>query len=110
MLRPEDVLLEVKDEPKFSFDEALKNSTLNPHDQLACFDSLFFAGATETYEWEHISSPAWNVIGTHLRFSQGLEDITMEYLRKIFGVNTNAQIPPVRAPLQRDCESAIDRP
>ncbi|KAG8925562.1 hypothetical protein FRC02_009589 [Tulasnella sp. 418] len=72
------------------------NQSLPPDDQLACFDILYYAAVRDTYEWERDYSPAWNLVGQYARFSRRLEDISMSYIRKVFNVGRNEDIPPVR--------------
>lgn len=73
------------------------SAKLHPDDQLACFDILYWVGVTSNMEWEKHSHPVWELVGTNLHFTQRLEDIASEYLRRLFGISSNseAEIPPV---------------
>ncbi|KAG8939151.1 hypothetical protein FRC03_006517 [Tulasnella sp. 419] len=71
-----------------------QNQSLLPDDQLACFDILYFTTARVPYEWETDYAPVWNQVGKHVRFSQKVEDVAMFYLRKVFNVARNKDVPP----------------
>ncbi|KAG8923486.1 hypothetical protein FRC02_011115 [Tulasnella sp. 418] len=71
-----------------------QNLSLVPDDHLTCFDSLYFTAGRDTYEWEKDYSPVWTLVGKHMRFTKKVEDIAMFYLRKVFGVQRNEDIPP----------------
>ncbi|KIO33664.1 hypothetical protein M407DRAFT_65342 [Tulasnella calospora MUT 4182] len=72
------------------------SAQLYPDDQLACFDILYWVGVTDTYEWEKHNHPVWELVGTNLHFTQNVEDIASEYLRRLFGMNglNETEIPP----------------
>ncbi|KAG8901197.1 hypothetical protein FRC00_008452 [Tulasnella sp. 408] len=81
-----------------TYDDIPKNisAQLYPDDQLACFDILYWVGTTNTYEWERHNHPVWELVGTNLHFTQKVEDIASEYLRRLFGISGNSEtgIPP----------------
>lgn len=68
---------------------------LPPDEQLSCFDHLYFLTSSDRlFEWEASWSPAWTLIGTHVRFNDELVEIAKGYLSRAFNSNT-AEIPPV---------------
>ncbi|KAG8925561.1 hypothetical protein FRC02_009588 [Tulasnella sp. 418] len=73
---------------------ASQNQALLPDDQLACFDVLYFSGVREEWEWERDYSPVWNLVAKYARFTQKVEDVSMFYLRKVFNVGRNEDVPP----------------
>lgn len=67
-----------------------------PEEQLACFDLLYYvtSGTTQfEFEWKH--SPVWYTVGRHMRFVKPLEDLSKEYLKRVFELGVNDEIPPV---------------
>ncbi|KAG8904306.1 hypothetical protein FRC01_008790 [Tulasnella sp. 417] len=69
---------------------------LYPDDQLACFDNLYWVGVADRFEWEKRKHPVWELVGTNLHFTQKVEDIASQYLRRLFGLNghNETEIPP----------------
>jgi hypothetical protein len=68
---------------------------LPPDEQLSCFDHLYFLTSSDRlFEWEASWSPAWNLIGTHIRFNDELVEIAKGYLSRAFNSNAG-EIPPV---------------
>ena len=68
---------------------------LPPDEHLSCFDHLYFTTSSDRlFEWEAPWSPAWNLIGKHVRFNDELIEITKGYLSKVFNI-TEGEIPPV---------------
>ena len=86
---------------------------LLPDEQLMCFDFLYYASAlnvrapiltsrtpanlSQTYEYEHDYSPAWNAVAAHMHWEPKLQALADSYLRKTFGVSEQDDVPPVRA-------------
>ncbi|KAG9040688.1 hypothetical protein FS837_000313, partial [Tulasnella sp. UAMH 9824] len=72
------------------------SAQLYPDDQLACFDILYWVGATDRHEWEKHNHPVWELVGTNLHFTQKVEDIASEYLKRLFGISgqSETEIPP----------------
>ena len=71
-------------------------STLPPDEQLACFDFLYFVtSGFADYEFEKRWSPVWNLVGTHLRFTDELMELGKAYARRAFGLDTVEDLPPV---------------
>ncbi|KAG6831771.1 hypothetical protein H0H92_007923 [Tricholoma furcatifolium] len=67
---------------------------LSPGNHLACFDFLYFASAgTQPYEWNTPWSPAWRLIGTHIRFTDTVLELTKKYVRRALRV-TARELPP----------------
>ena len=70
--------------------------SLPPDEQLSCFDHLYFITSSDRlFEWEASWSPAWNSVGTHLRFTNELIEITRGYLSRAFNLIKGEKIPPV---------------
>ena len=68
--------------------------SLPPDDHLSCFDHLYFTTSSDRlFEWEAPWSPAWNLVGKHVRFTDELVEITKGYLSRVF--NSEGEIPPV---------------
>ena len=68
---------------------------LPPDEHLSCFDHLYFTTSSDRlFEWEAPWSPAWNLIGKHVRFNDDLVETTKGYLSRAFNV-TEGEIPPV---------------
>lgn len=90
-----DALADLQAKKKWSYRQYLQKSTMKPDDQLACFDNMFYVADREPMEWEQRDSPAWNLVGTRVHFSPKVEDVAMEYLRRMFKVAEDEQVPPV---------------
>ena len=68
---------------------------LPPDEQLTCFDHLYFITSSDKLlEWEASWSPAWNSVGTHVRFNDKLVEIAKGYLLRAFNLS-EGEIPPV---------------
>ncbi|KDQ07958.1 hypothetical protein BOTBODRAFT_88478, partial [Botryobasidium botryosum FD-172 SS1] len=68
--------------------------TLEPDEQVLCYDFLYYAVADRPSEWNEDYSPAWRFVGTHVHWSAWVEGLAKEYLRRIFGVKQDADVPP----------------
>ncbi|KAG8925141.1 hypothetical protein FRC01_010624 [Tulasnella sp. 417] len=68
-----------------SFVPHLKDQSLPPDEQLACFDNLYFVASKDTFEWQERHGPAWNLVGTEARFTPKLDELASSYLRLVFG-------------------------
>lgn len=81
---------------KFEFmSPSLLGHSLPPDDHLACFDHLYFTtSSNKLYEWEAPWSPAWNLVGKHVRFTNELVEITKGYLSRAFNMS-EGEIPSV---------------
>ncbi|KAG8946917.1 hypothetical protein FRC04_011344 [Tulasnella sp. 424] len=66
---------------------------LLPDDRIMCFDTLYFVGGVDPFEWEKDHSPAWRFVGTHARFHPNMIKLAEEYLRKAFGLAEGETIP-----------------
>ena len=93
--RRRDALALPEAESKFSYTKSLENSTMLPDHQLGCFDILYYVGVADSLEIFHQHSAAWNIVGTNVRFNKKVESIAMPYLRRLFGVTSDSDIPPV---------------
>lgn len=73
------------------------NQTLPPDQQLACFDFMFFiSSGVKPFEFEQRWSPAWNTVGTNMRFTQSLIDMAGVYLRRAMHLDEGSPFPAVR--------------
>ncbi|EAU91093.2 hypothetical protein CC1G_03261 [Coprinopsis cinerea okayama7 len=69
---------------------------LPPDEHLSCYDSLYFAtSGVSDLEWRYSWGPAWRRVGTHLRFTDHLVDLTKNYLRQAFAVPPGGELPPL---------------
>ncbi|KAG8926892.1 hypothetical protein FRC01_008259 [Tulasnella sp. 417] len=68
-----------------------------PDDQLACFDNLFWIWSEEFWEWDKYPSPTWQAVGAHMHFTKEVDEIATKYLRMVFGLKEDEQVPPVSA-------------
>lgn len=69
---------------------------LRPDEKLTCFDTLYYAtSGADVFEWRFSFSPAWNSVGRHVLFNQGLVERSTGYLRRAFGLGERDSIPPV---------------
>ncbi|RXW21234.1 hypothetical protein EST38_g4627 [Candolleomyces aberdarensis] len=76
--------------------ESRFGAKMEPDEQLACFDLMFYASTgVREFEFEDRWSPVWNRVGTHLRFNEGLIDLTKEYMRRAFGLAEGGDVPPM---------------
>lgn len=66
-----------------------------PDERLMCFDTLYPVVEAEAWEWGMDYSPMWNVVGRYLRFSPAVTDVASIYLKRLFGVNEQLNLPPV---------------
>ncbi|KAG8888922.1 hypothetical protein FRB98_006464 [Tulasnella sp. 332] len=76
-----------------SFEDRMEGNVLEPDDQLACFDLLYFVSAKAEWEWSQGVSPVWSLIGTHARFTPRIEGLADQYLRSLFHLGKGATIP-----------------
>ncbi|KAL6310144.1 hypothetical protein BKA93DRAFT_721989 [Sparassis latifolia] len=68
--------------------------TLDPDQQVLCYDYLYYTWAQQPYEWENDYFPAWRFVTKYLRWTKGIEALTALYLRRAFDLTTTAEIPP----------------
>lgn len=73
----------------------IRDVTLEPNEQLACFDIMYFVGARRPFEWEEAYSPAWRFVATHVHWNPTLFTLAETYVRKVFGLNEDDSIPLV---------------
>ncbi|KAH6877049.1 hypothetical protein BKA70DRAFT_217448 [Coprinopsis sp. MPI-PUGE-AT-0042] len=72
------------------------NGTLPPDEHISCYDDLFYATTeVDELDWRFTWSPSWRTVGTHLRFSDQLLDLSQSYLRKALGLAEQEAIPPI---------------
>lgn len=62
---------------------------------MACFDFLYYVSTgLKRHEFENRWSPAWNIVGTHLGFTDGVLDLARGYVGRAFGI-LSEELPPV---------------
>ncbi|KAI0275007.1 hypothetical protein BC834DRAFT_850667 [Gloeopeniophorella convolvens] len=64
------------------------------HEQVACFDYLYYVCAHTSFEYEHDISPAWRFVVKNFRWTNQLQTISDGYMRRIFGITEEEPIPP----------------
>ncbi|OSD05608.1 hypothetical protein PYCCODRAFT_1464961 [Trametes coccinea BRFM310] len=67
---------------------------LPPDEQLLCYDYLYYVCALEPFEFEKDYSPLWREVMVHAHWTPFLEDLARQYLRRLFRLPPNADIPP----------------
>ncbi|KZV74816.1 hypothetical protein PENSPDRAFT_625212 [Peniophora sp. CONT] len=67
--------------------------TLPPDEHLACFDYLYYSASTTADEFYTEISPAWRFVATHMHFTPELQNLADGYLRRMFGVTEDEDIP-----------------
>ncbi|KAF6764104.1 hypothetical protein DFP72DRAFT_413685 [Ephemerocybe angulata] len=66
------------------------------HSPLACFDFLYYVSTgLKKWEFEERWSPAWNIVGTHLKWDARLEGVARGYVRRAFGLSPEEELPPM---------------
>ncbi|KAG8889452.1 hypothetical protein FRB99_003983, partial [Tulasnella sp. 403] len=88
-----EVLSTPESKDRYTYESSLNGTDIEPDEQLSCFDILYFVGSHVGFEWEHIFSPAWNLVGTATHFSPRLEALAVEYLRRLFSLQDGQAIP-----------------
>ncbi|KAJ7150201.1 hypothetical protein C8R46DRAFT_1229772 [Mycena filopes] len=68
--------------------------SLEPDNQLLCFDFLYYVAAQEPFEIGLDYSPGWRYVGQHMRWTASLERLADEYARLTLGVADHEPIPP----------------
>ncbi|KAG8907820.1 hypothetical protein FRB99_001993 [Tulasnella sp. 403] len=69
-------------------------TVLPPDEHVSCFDDLFYAVAVRAYEWGKEVSPAWRYVGVYLHFTERVERLAMEMLKRVIGGAEGEPIPP----------------
>ncbi|THH12795.1 hypothetical protein EW146_g7360 [Bondarzewia mesenterica] len=69
-------------------------AVLHPDEQVACFDYLYYVCATESFEYEFDYSPGWRFAVKHFRWTDRLQGIADGYLKRMFGVPEQGEVPP----------------
>ncbi|KAM0755345.1 hypothetical protein T439DRAFT_1154 [Meredithblackwellia eburnea MCA 4105] len=99
-------LLQVKPKPEKNLRPGFSPlHSAPPNDQLLCLDTTLFIGshlAPEPFPGEIPLTPlrsyegeGWVEAGQHLHFNAEVEGLADHYLRALFNVSTNAEIPPL---------------
>ncbi|CCM03129.1 uncharacterized protein FIBRA_05250 [Fibroporia radiculosa] len=68
--------------------------TLDPDEQVLCFDYLYYLCAQQSFEYEYDYAPAWRFVGTYLRWTPRIEDLAASYVRRSFGLLESDATPP----------------
>ncbi|KAI0652041.1 hypothetical protein C8Q79DRAFT_899165 [Trametes meyenii] len=70
------------------------NATLDPDDHMLCFDYLYYACAQQSTDFEHDYAPTWRYVMSHLHWTERIETIASLYVRQVFNVPVEAEMPP----------------
>ncbi|KAG9018773.1 hypothetical protein FRB90_009777 [Tulasnella sp. 427] len=76
-----------------NFPSPIRNTTIEPNEQLACFDIMYFVGAKQPFEWEESYSPAWRFVGTHVHWTPYISNLAEAYVRKALELSESDSIP-----------------
>ncbi|KAJ7922906.1 hypothetical protein B0H13DRAFT_1982257 [Mycena leptocephala] len=68
--------------------------SLEPDDQLLCFDFLYYVAAQEPFEIGLDYSPAWRYVGQYMRWTAALEQLADTYVRQALRIDAHDPIPP----------------
>jgi len=66
-----------------------------PDEHMMCFDLLYYAAATTPFEWETEFTPAWHLVGTHMRWNRRMLDATKGIVSRALGFRAADQLPPI---------------
>lgn len=72
-----------------------KGLVLAPSHQLLCYDFLYFLSSHKGFEFEYEYSPAWRFVGRYVRWTKQIEDLAWAYLRNLWDVREDEDVPPV---------------
>ncbi|KAF8525036.1 hypothetical protein BU17DRAFT_83942 [Hysterangium stoloniferum] len=84
-----DALLQSKTLPS-----PIKNHTLPPDEHMLCYDSIYYAATTKDYEWFEEWTPAWTLVGRHMRWAPNVESLARNYISKAFDLKAGEPFPP----------------
>ncbi|KAF6754171.1 hypothetical protein DFP72DRAFT_899560 [Ephemerocybe angulata] len=91
-------------------------SSLPPGEHMACFDFLYYVSSgLRRHEFENRWSPAWNSVGTHIRFTDELVMLARGYILRAMGLEGEI-IPPIislhirRGDFRNHCKKGMTPP
>jgi len=67
---------------------------LPPDEQVLCYDYLYYTCSHQPYEFDFDYSPAWLFVGQHMRWTQRIQGLVDDYVRRAFGIEQNEATPP----------------
>ncbi|KAI0778374.1 hypothetical protein BD413DRAFT_508781 [Trametes elegans] len=70
------------------------NVTLDPDEHMLCFDYLYYACAQQSSDLEHDYSPTWRYVLRYLHWTPRIEAMAAYYVRQVFDVPADAEVPP----------------
>ncbi|KAH9836945.1 uncharacterized protein C8Q71DRAFT_578541 [Rhodofomes roseus] len=74
---------------------------LPPDEQVVCYDYLYYVVAQRDDEFEHDFAPAWRFVGAYMHWTPELQELAYAYVRRAFGLEDGAEVPPYIAIHQR---------
>ncbi|KAL6305618.1 hypothetical protein BKA93DRAFT_730716 [Sparassis latifolia] len=69
-------------------------AVLPPDEQLLCFDYLYYACGMMPSEFDWDYSPSWRFVLKHFKWTENLQTLSREYLRRTLNVTEGELIPP----------------
>jgi hypothetical protein len=70
------------------------NLTVNPDEQMLCYDYLYYVCAHQAYEYDFDYSPAWRYAMQFVHFTPTLEQLADAYVRRAIGAEHSTATPP----------------
>lgn len=58
---------------------------VEPDDQVACFDLLYYTATYSIYEWGWDWTPTWNAVGKYVRWNETVLRIAEGYVERLLG-------------------------
>ncbi|KZT38416.1 hypothetical protein SISSUDRAFT_1021527 [Sistotremastrum suecicum HHB10207 ss-3] len=75
-----------------------KGEQIDPDEQVACFDFVYFTGMYKGgTEWWDESSPIWHLVGRHMHWAPLIKSLAIEYVSDRLGIPANKRdgtMPP----------------
>ncbi|KAJ7508599.1 hypothetical protein B0H11DRAFT_1965830 [Mycena galericulata] len=68
--------------------------SLPPDEHLLCYDFLYYVAAQEPFEIGLDYSPAWRYVGQYMFWTEALQKITNQYVRRALRIDSHDPIPP----------------
>ncbi|KAL1951501.1 hypothetical protein VTO73DRAFT_650 [Trametes versicolor] len=70
------------------------NATLDPDEHMLCFDYLYYACAQQSTDLEHDYAPTWRNVLRHLHWTERIETVAGLFVRQVFDLPPEAELPP----------------
>ncbi|KZT08882.1 uncharacterized protein LAESUDRAFT_648242 [Laetiporus sulphureus 93-53] len=67
---------------------------LPPDEQLLCYDYLYYVAGDTPFEIEYDYSPVWRFVAKHFRWTQSLEELAGDIMRRTMSVPKGKAVPP----------------